>query len=318
MDDWQPSISVRHLQQRARLLTQARAFFLQRGITEVETPLLGLHTVTEPNLNSFKVFTDTGTRFLQTSPEYAMKRLLAAGAGDIYQICKSFRAQECGARHNPEFTLIEWYRHNFSLQQIMQETAAFIGQLLFGVNNSCEIIYKSYNDACRPVLGISLPELTTSQLETIAVDNGLVASGAPIPEQLYDFIFSSVVVPTFVGNNITVVFDYPASQASLAKLNAENPQLAQRFEVFYNGQELANGFVELTDANEQLDRFKQDQKKRSQQGLPEVDIDYRLIAALQHGFPNCAGVAVGFDRIVMLATNAKSISEAISFDWKSA
>lgn len=318
MVDWQPSISVQHLRQRAYLLAQARAFFYQRGITEVETPLLGLHAVTEPNLNSFSLRTDAAARYLQTSPEYAMKRLLAAGAGDIYQICKSFRAQECGAQHNPEFTLIEWYRHDFSLQQIMQETVAFIDELLFGTDSCCDIAYLSYNDVSRHVFGVALPEMSSSQLETIAVDNGLVDSGALLPEQLHDFIFSSVVVPTFADERITVVFDYPASQASLAKLNAEDAQLAQRFEVFCGGQELANGFVELTDANEQLDRFKCDQKKRLQHGLPEVEIDYRLIAALQHGLPACAGVAVGFDRIVMLAANAASISEVISFDWQSA
>lgn len=318
MVDWRPSYSIESLHLRARLLAQVRAFFLQRDVVEVETPLLGLHTVTEPNIESFNMQAEANTRWLQTSPEYAMKRLLAAGAGDIYQICKSFRVKESGANHNPEFTLVEWYRREFTLQQIMQETIELICSLLFGVGGSCDVNYITYTEATQQVLNGSMLEMSSSKLEKIVVAHGLVHPQSLSLDQQYDYIFSNVVAPTFDTNKLTVVFHYPASQASLAKLVEDNAMLAQRFEVFFGDLELANGFVELTDAEEQLCRFKKDQEMRANSGLPAVEIDPRLLAALQYGLPNCAGVAVGFDRVAMLASNAASISEIISFDWASA
>ena len=318
MVNWRPGISTQGLQLRACLLAQVRAFFAERDVLEVETPLLSLHTVTDPNIQSLEVCVDGEARYLQTSPEYAMKRLLAAGAGDIYQVCKCFRAREEGQHHTPEFTLIEWYRHGFSLLQIMQETVELIEELLSDLNISGNATYVSYADASQQKFGISITEMPLSQLQTIVAENGSVDSKAWSLEQLYDFIFSSIVAPTFSKNGLTVVFDYPASQASLAKLNDGNENVAQRFEVFYGTLELANGFVELTDAEEQLSRFQGDQKKRLQQGLAEVEIDQRLILAMQNGLPDCAGVAVGFDRIVMLASRTNSIDGVISFDWRSA
>lgn len=318
MVDWRPSCSIESIRLRARLLTQVRAFFLQRDVIEVETPLLGLHTVTEPNIESFNMQIEANTRYLQTSPEYAMKRLLAAGVGDIYQICKSFRTKESGANHNPEFTLVEWYRLEFTLPQIMQETVEFICSLLFGAEDTSDVNYVTYAEASQQALDVSILEMSSSQLEQIAVAHGLVHPQSLSLDQQYDFIFSSVVVPTFDANKLTVVFHYPASQASLARLDEGDATLAQRFEVFFGDLELANGFVELTDAEEQLCRFKKDQETRANSGIPTVEIDPRLLAALQHGLPACAGVAVGFDRVAMLASNAASISEIISFDWASA
>ena len=318
MVEWRPSISKQGLQLRARLLARVRAFFAEREVLEVETPLLCSHTVTDPNIQSFEVCINGESRYLQTSPEYAMKRLLATGAGDIYQISKSFRAMEKGELHNPEFTLIEWYRQDFSLLQIMQETLELIEELLSDLNFSENASFVSYADACRQSLGTSIMNMPLSQLHAITAENGSVDSKAWSLEQLYDFIFSTLVVPTFSKNGLTVVFEYPATQASLAKLNDNNKNVAQRFEVFYGIQELANGFVELTDAEEQLNRFQQDNQKRSQRGLAEVGIDRRLISAMEHGLSDCAGVAVGFDRVAMLASRANSISEVISFDWDSA
>ena len=316
--DWQPGISKQRLQQRAYMLARVRKFFAEREVLEVETPLLGRHAVTDPHLLSLQVRTNVSTRFLQTSPEFAMKRMLAAGAGDIYQICKAFRAQESGVNHNPEFTLIEWYRRGFSLQKMMQETVELINGLLYDATEINNVVYVSHSEAVRQKFGVPMSEMSASQLETFALDHGLKITTPLSKEQLFDFVFSSEVVPTFKTDKLTVVFDYPASQASLAKLNSENPLIAQRFEVFCGGRELANGFVELTDASEQLHRFECDQQERSRRGLPPVDVDYRLIAAMQHGLPECAGVAVGFDRIVMLACNATSIGEVLSFDWASA
>ena len=318
MVEWRPSISAQGLQRRARMLARARAFFADRNVLEVETPLLTSRTVTDPNIQSLAAFVDGEARYLQTSPEYAMKRLLAAGVGDIYQICKSFRAQEKGAVHNPEFTLIEWYRREFSLQQIMRETVALIEELLFDLTLSENATYVPYADAVRQKFGTAMTEMPLPQLRAIAAENGSVDSHAWTPEQLYDFIFSSVVAPTFSNGGLTVVFNYPASQAALAKLNDDDKNVAQRFEVFYGTLELANGFVELTDAEEQLMRFEQDNQQRLQQGLAEVEIDRRLISAIKHGLPDCAGVAVGFDRVAMLASRVDTISEVISFDWESA
>ena len=318
MLEWRPTISTECMQQRARLLAKAREYFAERDVMEVETPLLGLHAVTDPNIQSIETSDSAGKRYLQTSPEYSMKRLLAAGAGDIYQICKSFRAQESGNFHNPEFTLVEWYRHDFSLQQMMQETVEFISGLLSGTDRDIDVAYLDYNEATRQKFGATMQEMRGPQLEKLATDHGLVNPCTLSNEQVSDFVFSSLVVPEFSRNKLTIVYDYPASQASLAKLSVDNPQIAQRFEVFYGGHELANGFVELTDAKDQLSRFNQDQQKRSQRGLPQVEIDRRLIAALEYGLPRCAGVAVGFDRIVMFVCAATSIKEVISFDWDSA
>ena len=244
-----------------------------------------------------------------------MKRLLSFGVGDIYQICKSFRASESGVVHNPEFTLIEWYRLGYSLQQMMQETADFVGMLLTEGKSAKPITYLKYSDAGQHIFGETLQAMSEARLEHLAVSSGLVVGDSVSRNQLYDFLFSNCVVPTFDSNCITVISDYPASQASLARLDEENPELAQRFEVFSGGLELANGFVELTDPHEQLDRFIRDREQRSDSGLFLPEIDQKLISALQSGLPDCAGVAVGFDRVAMLAAGVQSIDEVISFGW---
>ena len=316
MSNWRPSCSLESIYIRAQLLTKARAFFAERKIIEVETPLLGTHSVTEPNIDSFALQAN-GVRYLQTSPEYAMKRLLAAGVGDIYQICKSFRQQESGTTHNPEFTLVEWYRLGFSMHQIMQETVEFVATMLVDGEITYEVNYVSYSDASQQIFGTPLANMSQDQLSQLASAHGLVAVEAHSIDQLCDFIFSNCVVPAFDSDSITVVFHYPASQASLAKLEPDNTSLAQRFEIFVGGLELANGFVELTDANEQFARFANDQHIRSCRRLSAMDIDQQFMSALQHGLPDCAGVAVGFDRLLMLSTGASTISEVISFDWES-
>lgn len=315
MSSWYPTSSIQTLKFRAALLSKARDFFRERDILEVETPVLGRHAVTEPNIQSLKTMVDGQACYLQSSPEYFMKRLLAAGAPDIYQISKVFRAGESGDNHNPEFTLIEWYRHQYHLQQMMAETAAFIGRLLSIRCDEGQIEYVSYFDVMQRVLGQDLKTYSSSKLVEICKQHGLQNTATLSHDQLYDFIFSSLVMPALNSDQLTVIYHFPASQASLAQLSALDASLADRFEVFYQGKELANGFVELTDANEQLERFRRDQQLRSQTGLENIAIDKKFIAALSDGLPPCAGVAVGMDRIVMLATQSKSISEVISFDW---
>ena len=317
-DDWRPTASIKNLQTRANLLANARSFFNQRNVLEVETPLLAACGVVEANITSFELSIEGELKYLQTSPEYAMKRLLAAGMGDCYQICKSFRAKEAGVLHNPEFTIIEWYRLSYSMQQIMRETVEFIQELLSNGTGCRTVQYVSYCDVSERVLGRPIIDYSHAELCEIAIQYGLTVYESLSIEQLYDFIFSSCVVPTFDATSITVVSNYPASQASLAALDDADKNLAQRFEVFANHIELANGYVELIDADQQRERFEQDQATRLRRELPGIKIDQRLMHALQHGLPQCAGVAVGFDRLLMLVVGASSIDEVISFDWNHA
>ena len=318
MSDWQPSISLNNLEVRARLLDEVRSFFKARQVLEVETPLACRYTVTEPNIESFALELTSDKRYLQTSPEYAMKRLLSAGAPDIYQICKAFRRSEQGSRHNPEFTLIEWYRKGFNLKQIMNETATLIEQIVASPSSN-QVCYMSYDDFFLKSLGRSFSDLAASDIEEIAVQLGLCINSNTVSHaQMIDFIFSSLVSEHIQDDRLTCIYHYPCKQAALAKLNDNDASLAERFEVFYGGFELANGYVELTDGNIQQQRFEADRDLRRQQQQDEIEIDTRLIAAQQHGLPECAGVALGFDRLMMLALGAKTIEEVIAFSWANA
>ncbi len=318
MSDWRPTASLHNLARRAELLNLTRRFFSQRDVLEVETPLACSNTVTEPNIESFSFTVGSIKRYLQTSPEYAMKRLLADGAPDIFQICKSFRVGEQGTAHNPEFTMVEWYRRGYSLKQIMQETVDLIVSLLAKSDVSMNVEYISYRDLTEKALGVALDSLTEDAIKNLAADNGLVLQSDNSLQQCTDFLFSHNVEPAMCEQSITVVFYYPATQAALSKLNEDDTSVAERFEVFYRGIELANGYVELLDSEQQLDRFVNDQQIRKQCNSIEVGIDQRLIDAQRHGLPECAGVAVGFDRVMMLAVGASSLAEVISFDWDNA
>ena len=247
-----------------------------------------------------------------------MKRLLAAGAPDIFQICKSFRDGEKGTLHNPEFTMIEWYRHKYSLQQIMQETVDLIMHLLADNDACVNVDYISYHDLTEKALGVSFNSMSENEIKDLAQENGLMLHSHLSVQQCIDFLFSCEVESAMCQQAITVVFHYPAQQAALAILNEDNHAVSERFEVFYKGLELANGYVELLDPEQQLDRFVSDQQIRKQRGSPDVEIDRRLIDAQRHGLPECAGVAVGFDRVVMIALGTSSLSEVVSFDWNNA
>ena len=246
MSNWRPTASLQNLKRRALLLNQTRDFFSQRTVLEVETPLVCSHTVTEPNIDSYRIAADD-VCYLQTSPEYAMKRLLAAGAPDIFQICKSFRNGEQGALHNPEFTMIEWYRHGFCLQQIMRETVDLIVELLSDHDASINVEYISYSDLTKKALGVSLQSPSRDEIKELVAETNLVQQSDMSLAQCVDLLFSHKVQPLMNAQSITVVFHYPAAQAALAKLNNEDLTVADRFEVFYQGVELANGYVELLD-----------------------------------------------------------------------
>ncbi len=319
MSNWQPTASLTNLQARARALTQVREFFSQRGVLEVETPLVGAHAVTDPNIESF-TFADeqAAQHYLQTSPEYAMKRLLAAGVPDIYQVCKCFRKAEQGDVHNPEFTMIEWYRLGFTLEQIMQESVDLIVELLGKQKYTKAINYLSYNDFFSHAIDVSFAALSTKDIQELAIEYGLQQDQAMSHAQMVDFVCAYLVDKHMQADAITCMYHYPAEQAALAKINVNDPAVAERFEVFCGGVELANGYVELVDANILLERFKKDQAVRRSRGLDYVDIDPRLLDAQKHGLPECAGVAVGFDRLLMLACNENRVQHVMSFSWSNA
>ncbi|HXC58116.1 MAG TPA: EF-P lysine aminoacylase EpmA [Steroidobacteraceae bacterium] len=319
-DDWRPSAALPALQLRARLLDLCRDFFRARKVLEVETPLLVSHTVSDVQIQSLRL--SDGLRYLHTSPEYAMKRLLAAGSGDIFQICKVFRAGERSALHNPEFTMVEWYRQGLDLTGIMAETAALVATLLNGLwqGASSPVDTLSYRDAFQRELGLDPLRAPQATLANACEVHGLAAQsirGAG-RDELLDFLVATVIGPRLGRHQLTCLHHYPASQAALAELDGTDPDTALRFELYAHGIELANGYVELADSAEQARRFTLDASGRAMRGLAAVQPDERLLAALKHGLPPCAGVALGFDRVAMLAAGATRIDEVLAFPWGNA
>lgn len=315
--DWRPTASLDTLRQRAGLLAATRAFFAQRQVLEVETPLALRHAVTDVQLDSLGVASDP-PRWLHTSPEYAMKRLLAAGSGDIYQICHVFRAGESSRLHNPEFTMVEWYRLGFGLAQIMEETAALAATLLTaGGRNAPPVEQLAYAAAFERELGCDPLTTPTATLAALAGQHGLATSSVADAsrDDLLDFLVAVVVGPRLGRGRLTCLHHFPASQAALAQLDAVDPRTALRFELYAEGIELANGYVELASAGEQRQRFEADLAERRRRGLPALQVDERLLAALAAGLPPCAGVALGFDRVAMLALGAGHIDAVLAFPW---
>jgi elongation factor P--(R)-beta-lysine ligase len=311
--DWQPTAKREMLELRATLLARARAFFAGRGVLEVDTPLVVNAPVTDVHIHSARVVLDVGRQFfLHTSPEYAMKRLLAAGAGDIYQICHVVRSLERGRLHNAEFTLIEWYRPGHSLGALMEEVEALVRELLGAAGTSRARERLSYREAFRRALALDPFTAPLAELAEHARRVGFegVASDR---DELLELLMGALIGPRLGQQGLTFVHGYPASQAALARLDPDDPGAAERFELYCEGLELANGFHELASAREQRQRFERDLQERRRLGLPEVSIDERLLAALEAGLPDCCGVALGFDRTLMLAAGAKSIDEVLPF-----
>ncbi|MGB6449554.1 MAG: EF-P lysine aminoacylase EpmA [Steroidobacteraceae bacterium] len=311
--DWRPAASKQMLERRAALLARTRAFFAQRGVLEVETPILASAAVTDVHIHSARVDLGPGAPalFLQTSPEYAMKRLLAAGYGDVFQICRSVRGFERGRLHNPEFTLVEWYRLGFSLERLMSEVEALVRELLGpGATRAGE--HLTYRDAFLRELRLDPLTAEPGELSRAAREAGYTVPEPP-RDELLDFLMAACVGPKLGRGAFTFVHRYPASQAALAQLDPRDPRVALRFELYCEGIELANGFRELVSAAEQRSRFERDVAARRALRLPEPQIDERLLAALEAGLPECSGVALGFDRTVMIATGARHIDEVLAF-----
>lgn len=313
-NNWQPSANLNSLKQRAELLAAVRLFFSQRNVMEVETPLLCPHTVTDRYIDSFAVDTNNGERYLQSSPEYAMKRLLAAGSGPIYQLSKAFRHEEASVHHNPEFTLLEWYRPGWNDRQLMQE----INKLMQAVAQAKPAIFITYQDCFINTLGIDPLSCDKTNLQKLIQQksNGEISATMLDSDKngLLDLCFNRWIESSFNKSRPTFVTDFPASQAALAMINPEDPRKAKRFELYYQGLELANGFQELTDAQEQKQRFEADQDYRQKQNACVPAIDEKFIAALEAGLPDCSGVALGIDRLLMCLTRT-SIDQVLSFSW---
>ncbi|MCS4504406.1 EF-P lysine aminoacylase EpmA [Arhodomonas aquaeolei] len=314
--DWRPSASPETLRRRAALLADVRAFFAERGVVEVETPSLAAAGVTDVHLDGLGVNYDgpgappSGRLWLQTSPEYAMKRLLAAGMGAIYQVARAFRAGERGARHNPEFTLLEWYRPGLDHEDLMAEVA----ELAARIAGPRPVRRHAYAALFRTHLG--LDPLTAAADEVrecvAAAVPGTTVAGLDRDDGL-DLLFGARIAPVLGQDAFDFVTDFPASQAALARLSPRDPRVAERFELFIDGLEIANGFHELTNAAEQRRRFEADREHRVAAGQPVPLIDERLLAALEAGLPDCAGVALGLDRLFMVALGATRIDGVIAF-----
>ncbi len=319
---WRPSADLSVLRLRAELLAQIRAFFAARGVLEVETPALSAAAITDPHLASFNTcYSGPGSQHgrplhLHTSPEFAMKRLLAAGSGCIYQIARVFRDGEAGSRHNPEFTLLEWYRVGFDHHRLMDEVAELVGMLLAGRLALAEPERLSYRQIFQHHLNLDPHRATVADLAACAETRNIsIPTGMPLddPDPWLDLLLTHCVEPRLGSGRLTFVHDYPASQAALARLRPDDPPVGERFELYINGIELANGFHELGDTVEQRHRFAQENAARRAAGLPVMPVDEHLLAALEFGLPDCAGVALGFDRLVMLATRKTSLAEVLAF-----
>ena len=314
---WQPSAPISNLLKRAKILAEIRRFFADRGVLEVETPAMSQATVTDIHLVTFQTrFVGPGAAqgldlWLMTSPEYHMKRLLAAGSGPIYQMGRSFRNEEAGRHHNPEFTMLEWYRPHYDMYRLMNEVDDLLQQVL-----ECQPAESlSYQQAFIRHLEVDPLSADKAQLREVAEKLGVgdLAQAEEDRDTLLQLLFMLGVETKIGQDKPTFIYHFPATQAALAEISTEDHRVAERFEVYFKGIELANGFRELTDAREQRQRFEQDNRRRVARGLPQQPIDHNLLAALEHGMPACSGVALGVDRLVMLALKAESLSEVIAF-----
>ena len=322
-EDWRPTASLEMLRLRATLLTRIRSFFARHDVLEVDTPALSVAASTDPALHSFATtYHGPGPRagttcYLQTSPEFPMKRLLAAGSGSIYQVCKVFRDGEYGSLHNPEFSLLEWYRSGYDHLDLMDEVERLLREILEDIKPLPSVHYWTYRDLFREFAGVDPFTVTVAELrELLHSRHSIAPVGLPAGElePWLDLMLTHVIEPR-LGPGLVFVRDFPAAQAALARLRPGNPPVAARFEVYLNGIELANGFHELADAGEQRQRFGMELKRRGATGDSAACIDERLLAALECGLPDCAGVALGFDRLLLVAAGRQRLHDVIAFPF---
>jgi lysyl-tRNA synthetase class 2 len=312
---WRPRASVELLRQRARLLSEVREFFRAAGVMEFTPPVLRRRSVTAPNIHSISALVpELGGEqrlFLQTSPEYFMKRALAAGVGAIYAITPAFRGGEIGRHHNPEFSLLEWYRPGFSLMELMDEVQSLLEALL-GAMPSRRL---RYDEAFRTHIGLDPLRASDARLREACAGLGAERPARFARDDMLDLLFSTGVQPK-LGAGISFVHGYPASQAALARLEPGPEPCALRFEVFVDGMELGNAYEELCDAAEQSRRFEADRQVRREAGLPDQLADEQLLAALEAGMPPCSGIAVGLDRVLMLRAGVSELRDVLAFPFE--
>lgn len=314
MNDWKPTASIATLEVRASMLRAARDYFAATRALEVETPTLSVNAITDIHIASVAAQPFGRQHYLHTSPEFPMKRLLAAGCGDIWQICRVYRDGESGRFHNPEFTLIEWYRVGVDHHSLMSDVERLLSAMLPPSRHFDSAERLTYREAVQLHAGIDAFEdplaVLIARLESADID--VPASIRDDRDACLDLIVSTIVGPQLGRERLSFVYDYPASQAALARAHG---RVASRFEAYLDGIELANGFHELGDAAEQRARFQSDLDERARRRLPSMPMDERFIAALEHGLPECSGVALGFDRLVMCAVGAKHIDEVLAFPF---
>jgi elongation factor P--(R)-beta-lysine ligase len=320
---WQPTASLAALQARAKLNQHIRQFFAERHVLEVETPLLCQASGTDLNLHPFVAHyvpypgAQGAARYLQTSPEFAMKRLLAAGSGAIYQLGKAFRNGDSGQKHNPEFTMLEWYRPGFSLVQLMDEVESLVSTAL--CSSTLPFQRLSYRALFQQRFGFDPHTVSLAELQSVVLAHiSLAAAVLNSRTVCLDLLYGHVIEPTLLEP--VFIYDYPAAQAALARIDtdAQGQAVALRFELVMQGMELANGYDELCDAQEQARRFAADTQERQHQGLPAITHDQHLLAALAAGLPACAGVALGVDRLLMLQLGTREIADVLTFSHASA
>jgi lysyl-tRNA synthetase class 2 len=322
LEDWQPTAGIEALRLRARLSAAMRAFFAERGVLEVETPVLSRGGNTEPNIAPFSLEfsgrTDGAprTRWLRTSPEYALKRLLAAGVGDCYELGRVFRDGEAGGRHNPEFTMLEWYRVGWDHRRLAEETADLVRAALALVDRDARLEHVAYRDLYRERLGLD-PFVATEDALRAALGDVVVDPRGLVRDDWLDLLMTHRLQPGFDPAVMLAVHDWPATQCALARLRrgVDGIAVAERFELYLGPMELANGYHELTDAAEQRARFERDLVVRGGRGAAQPPLDEAFLAALAHGLPTCAGVALGVDRLLMAMLGTERIADVLAFDF---
>jgi lysyl-tRNA synthetase class 2 len=320
MADWKPSASFDALRLRAGLNATIRTFFAERGVLDVETPVLSRAGNTDPNIAPFALEfsgrTDGAprTRWLRTSPEFALKRLLAAGIGDCYELGRVFRDGEAGGRHNPEFTMLEWYRVGWDHRRLAAEAAELVQAALTLVGRSANVRTIAYRDLYREEVGVDPMTAPVVELQDALGDVVIDPQGLDRDDWL-DLLMTHRIQPAFAADTLNVVIDYPASQCALARIRPDDPPVAERFELYLGSLELANGYHELRDAHEQRARFERDLALRTTRGDALPPIDERLLAALDADLPPCAGVALGVDRLLMAMLGTGAIADVLAFDF---
>lgn len=315
-NSWKSKCPLSVLKQRAFLMSQIRHFFQQRNVLEVETPILSSAGNTDVNINSFTteaIAPKFSKSYLRTSPEFPLKRLLCGGIGDVFELGKVFRKGELSKTHNIEFTMLEWYRIDFDYNDLIQEVKELFSSVFSVFEKPLKTSQIITFDQCFiGYLNINLAEVSSEQLNDVCTSFGYCGSELSRDEAL-DLLFAMQIQPKFAADILTFVTLYPASQAALAQINPSDKNTSLRFEVFYQGYELGNGYQELTDADELLSRFKNDNLIREKANLPNVRIDENLLSAMHQSMPNCSGVAVGVDRLLMVLTDSKNINDVLTF-----